>query len=176
MIIWINGAFGVGKTTAARALVNECSTLRLFDPEDVGEMLVRNLSDQQVGDFQDLAAWRDLVPQVASHIQRQTAQDLVAVQSVLNESYWVELTRAFVSLNETLFHVVLDADAHTLAQRITNDIDEVEARQWRRENLTHYRDARDWMLDQADLVVDTSALQPSAVAERIHAAAHTQRR
>ena len=45
-MIWINGTFGVGKTTTAEALVEAEPALRLFDPEAVGYMLMHVLKDQ----------------------------------------------------------------------------------------------------------------------------------
>jgi len=36
MIIWLNGAFGAGKTTAAAELAGTMPSARLFDPEMVG--------------------------------------------------------------------------------------------------------------------------------------------
>ncbi|MEE3922370.1 hypothetical protein V2I01_41005 [Micromonospora sp. BRA006-A] len=39
MIVWLNGAFGVGKTTTARLLTNALPDARLFDPEFLGSML-----------------------------------------------------------------------------------------------------------------------------------------
>ena len=109
MMIWINGTFGVGKTTAGTALVDALPALRLFDPEVVGYMLAHSLKDQSFTDFQDLPAWRTLVPAVATEIRRHTGQDLVAVQTVLRQEYWAELTATFGDLGERIFHVVLDA-------------------------------------------------------------------
>lgn len=83
MIVWINGVFGVGKTTATRELVAANDSLRPFDPEWVGFMLTHHLSDQEVSDFQDFPAWRRLVPVVADEVARHAGQHLVAVQSVL---------------------------------------------------------------------------------------------
>jgi adenylylsulfate kinase-like enzyme len=39
VIIWMNGTFGVGKTTTAGHLVAKSDRLRLFDPEEVGYLL-----------------------------------------------------------------------------------------------------------------------------------------
>jgi broad-specificity NMP kinase len=36
MLVWLNGTFGVGKTTTAIALVEADDRYRLFDPEQVG--------------------------------------------------------------------------------------------------------------------------------------------
>ena len=38
-VIWLNGAFGVGKTTVARALAAELPDALVVDPEDIGRML-----------------------------------------------------------------------------------------------------------------------------------------
>ena len=60
MIVMINGAFGVGKTSVSLQLVNEIPNTIIYDPEEVGFML-RNvipdtvmLENEKTGDFQDL--------------------------------------------------------------------------------------------------------------------------
>lgn len=90
-VIWINGTFGAGKTTTAGVLVGLSEGTRLFDPEHVGYMLRANLSDQEFTDFQQLPPWRMLVPVVMDEIARLTGDHLIAVQTVLVESYWREL-------------------------------------------------------------------------------------
>jgi adenylylsulfate kinase-like enzyme len=52
VIVWLNGPFGVGKTTTARALVDVLPGSRLLDPEHVG-LLLRDTLNEPVGDFQD---------------------------------------------------------------------------------------------------------------------------
>lgn len=41
MMIWINGSFGVGKTTIASDLKNKISIDKsiIYDPEEIGEVL-----------------------------------------------------------------------------------------------------------------------------------------
>lgn len=66
MFILINGAFGIGKTTAANGLLSEVPGAVIFDPEDIGYVL-RRLPAPLVGrwrqpsDYQDLALWRLLI-------------------------------------------------------------------------------------------------------------------
>lgn len=55
MILLLNGAFGIGKTTVARALVARLPRAVLFNPEPVGVALQRVAG---AGDFQDLKVWR----------------------------------------------------------------------------------------------------------------------
>ena len=42
MIIWINGTFGAGKTTAAYELQKRVKNSFVFDPERFGYVLMRN--------------------------------------------------------------------------------------------------------------------------------------
>jgi RNase adaptor protein for sRNA GlmZ degradation len=167
MMIWINGTFGVGKTTTGQALVEAQPALRLFDPEAVGYMLMNSLKDQAFSDFQDLPAWRALVPATALEIRRHAGQHLVAVQTVLREDYWAELKASFNELDDQVVHVVLDADEETLRNRIENDQIELSARQWRLDHLERYAAARTWMIKEADLVIDTSRLAAEDVVSRI---------
>ena len=85
MIIWLNGTFGAGKTTTGMRLAGRLANARLFDPEEVGYLLMRTLEDHEFRDFQDLAPWRELVPVFTEKIALFTGQHLIAVQTVLRE-------------------------------------------------------------------------------------------
>jgi gluconate kinase len=62
MVILINGAFGIGKTTVARRLSRRIPGSVIFDPERAGFVLqrLRRISGRPVEDFQDLRSWRRL--------------------------------------------------------------------------------------------------------------------
>lgn len=171
MIVWLNGAFGVGKTTTSGMLVAGDERLRHFDPEWVGYLLANNLADHPVSDFQHYPSWRRLVPVVADEIMRFTGQDLVAAQSVLVEDYWREMTQGLAELGHEVFHVVLDADAATLHTRIDADVVEPESvRPWRHCHVEAYRSALAWLRPAADLVVETADLDVLSVSRQIGSA------
>jgi AAA domain len=167
VIIWLNGTFGAGKTTTGRLLAARLSNARPFDPEEVGYLLMRTLEDHEFRDFQDLAPWRELVPMFTESIARFTGQHLVAVQTVLREDYWQELTAGFERTSLDIFHVLLHVDSDVLAERIEGDQVEVGARQWRLDHISDYEKARPWMEPAADLVIDTTHVPVAEVAERI---------
>ena len=167
MILWINGAFGVGKTTTARIVREREPSWRLFDPESVGYLLRANLADLDVYDFQDLPAWRALVPLVASEIASCTGDNLLAVQTVLVEEYWLDLQHRFDAQGLEVRHVLLDADVAALRSRIAAD---ACATQWRLDHVARYESARSWMRARADLVVDTTGLTSADAADQICAA------
>ncbi|TCC55854.1 ATP-binding protein [Kribbella pittospori] len=166
-IIWVNGTFGAGKTTTAGKLVELTEGTRLFDPEYVGYMLSANLKDQQFTDFQQLPPWRTLVPVVMDEVARFTGQHLVAVQTVLVEDYWREISTALHALGHPVIHVLLDADAETLHTRIDADPEGQDIRPWRHDHVDEYQSARTWLLPTADLVIDTTKHPANSAATQI---------
>jgi hypothetical protein len=167
VIIWVNGAFGVGKTTTSALLASKSSRLRLFDPESVGFMLRPNLRDHPVRDFRDWESWRVLTPIVADELVRFSGQSLVAPQTVLEEAYWDELVRGFTQRGHDVFHALLEADEQTMRARIERDKELAPARQGRLTALVRYAEAREWTVRRADLLVDTTHLTPHQVADHI---------
>lgn len=130
-------------------------------------MLKANLTDHEFTDFQQLPSWRTLVPVVADEVAAFTGQHLAAVQSVLVEEYWQEIEVGLIGLGHSIFHVLLDADAETLHERIDGDVDGVDIRPWRHEHVDRYLAARPWMSKAADLIVDTATDDSKSAAAEI---------
>ena len=167
MIVWINGTFGVGKTTTANAVLEQTGW-RIFDPEHVGYLLAGNLKDLEFDDFQDLPPWRNLVPAVAEEIYRYTnPKAMLAVQTVFVESYWGELMKGLTERGLPVLHVVLDCDEAELRRRIETDEVESQALEWRLDHITRFEAARPWLTQSADLVLDTTTLKPESAAKAI---------
>src|SRR5215470_17645368 len=164
MIIWLNGTFGAGKTATAKEQLPLVPDTRLFDPETVGYMLRPNLADRPVSDFQHWPPWRPLVVATAVELARYTGQHLIAPQTILTRSYLAEIAAGLRAARLTLFHVLLDADDEALRSRIEASD---EATQWRLDHLGMYRAARAWMREDADLVLDITALRAAEAAHLI---------
>ncbi|WP_280227275.1 AAA family ATPase [Nocardia farcinica] len=166
--MWLNGPFGSGKTTTAEELVASTPGWRLFDPEFVGFMLRAQLADSGVTDFQQLPSWRRLTPIVADEIATATGENLVIVQTVLNQQYWEELADGLRALGHALHLVLVEADERTLRRRISQDEVLHRAAGWRLQHLPTYLDARgQWLGSAADLVLDTTTASPIAAARLI---------
>jgi hypothetical protein len=133
------------------------------DPvEAIRKQALPDLAD--TADFQDWSSWRPLVATVLDEVSRQTQQHIVSPQSVLNRDYFDEIRTALDARGQRFFHILLDAPEHVLRSRIEASD---EAQVWRLQHLPIYMQARSWMLDSADLVVDTSATAPPEVARLI---------
>ena len=100
MIIWINGAFGAGKTTLAEELSRRLPEAVLFDPEYVGYLL-RHWVPVPTGDFQDLPSWRELVHHAGT---------LIAPMTLINDNYLAEILDGLRVGGEEVLHVFLDLD------------------------------------------------------------------
>lgn len=166
MIIWLNGTFGVGKTTTSGELVRLIPGAHFFDPEQVGVMLTHATGLPKVGDFQDWALWRTLVVETVTRLAGQVGGALVLAQTVLVEDYWQEIRAGLETAGIPLHHFVLHADRATLIRRIEGDTQLPS--QWRLNHLTAYQEALPWLSREAQ-VVDTTRLPPAEVAAHIAA-------
>ncbi|WP_189934744.1 AAA family ATPase [Streptomyces sulfonofaciens] len=167
MIIWLNGAFGAGKTTTAVELTSRIPDSRLFDAEKVGEMLWHVLGVPE-RDFQDFPPWRALVVETARQVLNHTGGTLVVTQTVLVERYWREIHGGLVRAAIPVHHFLLHADTRTLAERIETDAgpQSARARRWRLDHLGDYQEALPWLRRAAE-VVDTTGITPDQAAETI---------
>ena len=127
MIVWLNGAFGVGKTSVARELVQLIPEARLSDPERIGFVMRRTF--WRNADYQDVPLWRRLTRhQIARAARRGT---IVVPMTIVRADIFQEFTndaRTFL----------LTASRTTLERRIAGSDD---ARQWRADNVSRCLDA-----------------------------------
>ena len=91
MIIWINGAFGAGKTTLAAELQRRMPDAINYDPEYVGDILTRWVSTPGSGDFQDLPLWRKLAAQFAIALAAEYRRTLIVPMTLVNPQYRDEI-------------------------------------------------------------------------------------
>jgi hypothetical protein len=130
-------------------------------------MLRPNLTDYPVTDFRHWESWRVLTPIVADELIRFSGQSLVAPQTVLEENYWDHLQAGLSERGHDVLHVLLEADPSTLRERIQADQVEVAAKRWRLDHLPEYTSVRSWLVNRADLILDTTHVTPDQVADRI---------
>ena len=116
VIIWINGAFGAGKTALAEELHRRLPDAVLYNPEDVGLMLWKQLRPD--GDFQHLPSWRELVVATALSLRRHHADTLIVPMSLIRDAYRAEILGGLADAGEEVLHVFLAADADVLRERL----------------------------------------------------------
>ncbi|MPY63191.1 NUDIX hydrolase [Streptomyces spongiae] len=183
MIVWINGAFGAGKTTTARELIELIPNSTLFDPEVIGGTLTHLLPAKrlaEVGDFQDLSSWRRLVVDTAAALLAELGGTLVVPMTLLRQDYRDEIFGGLASRRISVRHVLLAPAETILRERIAGrevppDLPdgEMRVRQWAYDHIEPYHAALDsWLTADAHLV-DTSTQTPYETARHIAQAVRT---
>ena len=127
VIIWINGAFGAGKTALAEELHRRLPDAVLYNPEDVGLMLWKQMRPN--GDFQHLPSWRELVVATALSLRRHHADTLIVPMSLIRDAYRAEILGGLADAGEEVLHVFLEADACVLRERLNARVTH-PGRQW----------------------------------------------
>jgi 8-oxo-dGTP pyrophosphatase MutT (NUDIX family)/predicted kinase len=173
-VVWINGAFGAGKTTTARELIELIPNSSLFDPEVVGAALTHLLPAKrlaEVGDFQDLPVWRRLVVDTAAGLLAELGGTLVVPMTLLRQDYRDEIFGGLAARRIPVHHVLL-APAETILRERTAAREvppdppdgETRIRQWSYDHIEPYHAAlASWLTADAHLV-DTSGLTPRETA------------
>src|SRR6266849_1889895 len=87
VIIWLNGPFGIGKSTTAQALLRRLPQALLFDPEPFGAALRYTVANVETAtDFQDLRAWPAVVIETARILRQMYAETLIVPLTVLKSA------------------------------------------------------------------------------------------
>ncbi|MEV6883668.1 NUDIX domain-containing protein [Streptomyces sp. NPDC051135] len=176
-VVWINGAFGAGKTTTARELIELIPNSTLFDPEVVGAALAHLLPPKrlaEVGDFQDLPIWRRLVTDTAAALLADLGGTLVVPMTLLRQEYRDEIFGGLAARRIEVHHILLAPAETILRERIArretpDDLPdgEIRVRQWCYDHIEPYRTAlASWLTADAH-PVDTGALTPYQAAARV---------
>jgi len=119
LVIWINGGFGAGKTTAARALVKRRPEMLAFDAEQIGFLLRRAMPKENwVGDFQDFPLWRELTVRTIVGLRKQCGRSIVVPMSVTRTDYFEEVMSGLREAGVAVRHFTLVASAETLKARL----------------------------------------------------------
>lgn len=124
MIIMINGAFGVGKTSVASELLKTMDNSMLFDPEEVGFMLRHiipddiKMFDERTDNFQDLEMWRSLTVSVAEQLQKTYKKNLIVPMTIHNKDYFHYIFNGFKRIDEQTYHFCLTATKETIHRRL----------------------------------------------------------
>ncbi|MFI8521978.1 NUDIX domain-containing protein [Streptomyces sp. NPDC085481] len=177
MIVWINGAFGAGKTSTARELVDLIPNSTLYDPELTGGALSRLVPQKrlaEVSDFQDLPIWRRLVVDTAAALLAEVGGVLVVPMTLLRQEYRDEIFGGLAARRIEVRHVLLAPEETILRRRIDDRVEhpgddgaKARARRWCHDHIALFRAAVDGWLGADAYVVDNSARTAAETARAV---------
>ena len=119
MIIWINGAFGSGKTTIAYELNRRIPNSFIYDPENMGYFIRKNSPKQILkDDFQDHLIWREFNFSMLQMIYREFSGTIIVPMTIVNPKYFDEIVNKLKADGIELNHFTLLAARETLLKRL----------------------------------------------------------
>ncbi|WP_414052477.1 tunicamycin resistance protein [Macrococcus animalis] len=133
-IIWLNGAFGVGKTTIAELLQQKIDNSIIFDPELTGSMLnkIYPIEIKQY-DFQYYLEWRSINNLILNKLIKSTNKTIIIPMTILNIDYYFEITNGIP--NDYIQPYLLIANESTLKNRLNK---RMENDTWPYEQIAKY--------------------------------------
>lgn len=124
MIIWINGAFGSGKTQAAHELSRRIDHSIIYDPEQAGYFINKNLpKSMHRGDFQDFSMWREINYSMIKAMYEEFEGTIIIPMTVVNLQYYNEIIGRLRAAGIEIFHFTLWASKETLLKRLKKRLD-----------------------------------------------------
>ncbi|WP_134684819.1 AAA family ATPase [Brevibacillus migulae] len=119
MIIWINGAFGSGKTQTAHELHRRIPHSYVFDPEQAGFYIRKNVPKEAAkADFQDYPMWRESTYSMLAYLADEVDGTILVPMTVVNPQYFQEIIGRLRMDGVTVHHFALCASKETLLQRL----------------------------------------------------------
>jgi len=134
MIIWLNGAFGSGKTTCAFELHRRLPDSFVYDPENIGYFIRKNTPrEMHKPDFQDHEEWRAFNLAMLRRIYGEYPGTIIVPMTINNPDYYNEIIRKLISEGTVLKHIILNASRETLIKRLNKRIERGET--WARAQI-----------------------------------------
>lgn len=119
MILWINGAFGSGKTQTAFELNRILPNSYVYDPENVGYFLRKNQpKSMQIDNFQDEPLWREFNFKMLKNISDNYNGTIIVPMTIFKEDYFNDIITKLRESGVSVDHYVLGASKKIILKRL----------------------------------------------------------
>jgi hypothetical protein len=119
MIIWVNGAFGSGKTQTAYELNRRIPNSFVYDPENLGFFITKNIPlSIKKDDFQDYPIWRELNFSLIKYIEDKYDGIVIIPMTIVNPDYFSEIVSSLRHQRIDVKHYALMASKETILKRL----------------------------------------------------------
>jgi hypothetical protein len=121
VIVWINGAFGSGKTQTSYELHRRIPNSFVFDPENAGFYIRKNIPKEVTKeDFQNYTMWREFNYSMLKYINNEYNGTIIVPMTVVNPSFFDEIVGRIREDGVTVNHFTLWVPRDTLLKRLHN--------------------------------------------------------
>jgi AAA domain len=118
VLIWLNGAFGAGKTSVAFEMRALHPNAVVFDPEEIGSGLRRAQHPSPHGDFQDDPLWRELVLISLERVLARASHAVIVPMTLVNALYFEEIIGELRARGHDVRHFALTASRESVLRRL----------------------------------------------------------
>lgn len=128
MIIWLNGAFGAGKTETANEVHRRIPKSYIYDPEILGQT-TRWVFPKEIkkADFQDYDVWREANFSFLKYLEREYDGVIIVPMTIVNPQYFDEIIGRLREQGITVNHFVLSASKNTIDDRLQERGEEINS-------------------------------------------------
>ncbi len=148
MIIWLSGAYGVGKSAVAKALADKLPGALVFDAEEVGNAVRGSYPDCPYGYiFEDYPLWAEFCYQLLRDVHTRFEKDLLVDMTLVRENSRVKIIDCLREAGIPVHYFVLTASRQTIRDRI----------------LARGEDENCWCMENMDMAMQASAAIPGSI-------------
>lgn len=157
MIIWLNGAFGSGKTTCAFELNRRLPNSYVYDPENVGYFIRKNTPKKiQKADFQDHEQWRSFNYEMLKYIASEYLGIIIVPMTINNHQYYEEIIQRLIDDCIILKHYILYANKKTLLKRLNTRLERGET--WAKSQIDRCIETFDTEITEEKIITDNRSV------------------
>lgn len=119
MIIWISGAYGVGKSTLADALMNRIDNAMVFDAEEVGNAVRGNYPNEPYGViFEDYPLWCEFNYALLKDIHNNFDQNILVPMTLVRQNSYDKIIERLIKAGIDTKFIILEATCENIHDRI----------------------------------------------------------
>ena len=130
MILFINGSFGVGKTTVGRILQRRLAGSVLYNPEWTGSVLMRlpfKFRGSGTDDFQDIDLWRKSVANGIKMFRAFARETVVVPMTFYRKDYFDKIIEEVRKFDNQVKIFCLKANIETILKRLEKRGEKIES-------------------------------------------------
>jgi len=119
MIIWVNGPYGVGKSTLAEALEKKIENAIIFDAEEVGNAVRSNYPNDPYGYiFEDYPLWSEFCYKLLKDIHNKFGKNILVPMTLVRPYSYRNIIQKLLDDGIVVKFIVLEANFKSIHDRI----------------------------------------------------------
>lgn len=119
MILWISGAYGVGKSTLAEALAKKMDNTLIFDAEEVGNAVRGSYPDCPYGYiFEDYPLWGEFCRKLLLDVHNTFQKDILVPMTLVRRESYANIIQPLIQDGVEVYLIILEASYQNIHDRI----------------------------------------------------------